>query len=171
MSTPTHAISGTAGQTIAREMLIAYLNTSSTSTPTWSILGTRVEDSSIEYDWNTSSKRDIVGKVHGSMRKPILTQSFEPCELDSGETALCELWKIAVVEQNAQKLASQDLLIVHAYGNFAERYESCMVEIQSLGGEGGGDLGMPINVTYGGTRTVGTITESQGVITFVPDET
>ncbi len=160
-----------AGQTIAREQLIAYLNTGTAANPVWSILGTRVEDSSAEYDWNTSSKRDIVGKTHGSMRKPIVTQSFEPCELDSGETALVYLYNRAIVDQDAQALAHQDLLIVHGYAGWAERYASSMVEVTSLGGEGGGDLGMPINVTYGGTRTLGTVSvDSQtGAITFTPD--
>lgn len=157
-----------AGQTIARELMIAYLNTGTKAAPVWSILGTRVEDSSAEYDWSTNSKRDIVGKTHGSMRKPIITQSFEPCELDSGETALTHIWQLGVVEQNAQALSAQDMLIVHTYAGFAERYESCMVAPGSLGGEGGGDLGMPIDVTYGGTRTIGSVTISDGKINFNP---
>lgn len=158
-----------AGQTIARELLIACLNTGTKAVPVWSIVGTRVEDSSTEYDWNPSSKRDIVGKVHGSMRKPILTQSFDPCELDSGESALTHVWQLAVVDQDAQALANQDMLIIHSYAGFAERYESCMVVPKKLGGEGGGDIGMPIDVTYGGTRTVGTATNSNGTITFTPE--
>ena len=40
----------TAGQTVGREMLIAYLNTGESGTPTWSPIGKRVEDSSIELD-------------------------------------------------------------------------------------------------------------------------
>ena len=40
----------TPGQTVGREMLIAYLNTGESSTPTWSPIGKRVEDSSAEYD-------------------------------------------------------------------------------------------------------------------------
>ena len=40
-----------AGQTVDRELLIACLNTGETGTPTWSPFGTRVTDSSMEYDW------------------------------------------------------------------------------------------------------------------------
>ena len=36
------------GQTIDRELLIAYLNTGSKEAPTWSAIGKRVEDSSEE---------------------------------------------------------------------------------------------------------------------------
>ena len=38
----------TSGQTIARELLIAYLNTGSKEAPVWSAIGKRVEDSSEE---------------------------------------------------------------------------------------------------------------------------
>ena len=73
----------------------------------------------------------------------------------------------------AQALAAQDMLIVHFYAGesatpFAERYASCMVEVTGLGGEGGGNIGMPISVTYGGTRTTGTASRdaSTGAVTF-----
>ena len=164
----------TAGQTIARELLIAYLNTGTAHTPVWSAVGKRVEDSSTEYDWDTETKRDILGATYGKLRKPTITQSFEPCELDGGDNALVKLWNLAVKDQDAQALAAQDMLIVHFYAgstNFAERYASCMIEITGLGGAGGGDIEMPINVTYGGTRTLGSVTRNAetGVITFTAD--
>ena len=161
-----------AGKTIARELLIAYLNTGTAETPVWSAIGKRVEDSDTEYDWDTETKRDILGATYGRMKKPTITQSFDPCELDAGDAAQVKLWNLAVKDQDAQALAAQDMLIVHFYAgsNFAERYASCMIEITGLGGEGGGDITMPINVTYGGTRTLGTVTKSSaGVVTFTAD--
>lgn len=161
-----------AGKTIARELLIAYLNTGDAENPVWSPVGKRVEDSETEYDWSTETKRDILGATYGRMKKPVITQTFDPCELDGGDAAQVKLWNIAVKDQDAQALANQDMLIVHFYAgqNFAERYESCMVEITGLGGEGGGDITMPITVTYGGTRTVGTATKSaSGDVTFTAD--
>lgn len=159
----------TAGQTVARELLIACLNTGTAETPVWSIIGKRVEDSSEEYDWSTESKKDILGDTYGTMKKPIITQSFEPCEMDSGDEAQQKIWKLAVVEQDAMALASLDMLIVHSYAGFAERYSACMVEVTGLGGEGGGSAGMPITVTFGGTRTKGSATNSGGKITFTPE--
>ncbi len=104
------------------------------------------------------------------MKKPVITQSFEPCELDSGDAAQQKIWKLAVVDQDAMALAAMDMLIVHTYAGFAERYEACMVEVTGLGGEGGGSVGMPINVTYGGTRTKGTATKGTGgAIEFTPE--
>ena len=67
------------------------------------------------------------------------------------------------------------MLVVHLYAGtkdtavFAERYSSCAVEPTSLGGEGGGSIGMPIEVTFGGTRTTGTASVSNGTVTFTAD--
>lgn len=164
------------GATIERKMMIAYLNTGETSTPVWSAIGKRVEDSSVEYDWQDESKNDILGNTYSTMKTPIMTQTFDPCELDAGDAAQLKIWNLAVKEQNAAALANQDVLIVHAYAGtaktavFAERYSSCMVKPSSLGGEGGGFVGMPIDVTLGGTRTVGTAAISGNTVTFTEGE-
>ena len=161
------------GRTIARDLLIAYLNTGTGSAPVWSPLGKRVEESSTELDWENETVRDILGSTYGTLKKPKITQSFEPCDLDGGDAAQLKLWNLAVKDQDAQALAALDMLIVHFYAGesatpFAERYASCVVEVTGLGGEGGGNVGMPITVTYGGTRTVGTASRNAetGVVTF-----
>lgn len=77
-----------------------------------------------------------------------------------------KIWQLAIVDQDAQALANMDMLIAHMYAGFAERYDSCMIEVQSEGGEGGGNIGMPINVTYGGNRTIGSVTNTGGTVTF-----
>lgn len=165
----------TPGQTVGRELLIAYLNTGTNSSPTWYPIGKRVEDSSAEYDWSDETKQDILGSSWGTMKKPIITQTFDPCELDAGDEAQKKIWDLAVVQQDAQALANMDMLIVHLYAGtantavFAERYESCMVKPSSLGGEGGGNIGMPIDVTYGGKRTIGTAAVSNGTVTFTSE--
>lgn len=169
MAVAEHTISGSG--TKDRELLIAYLNTGTNLSPTWSPIGKRVEDSSVEYDWQTEVKKDILGLTWATMKKPTMTQTFDPCELDGSDDAQQKIWKLAVVDQDINALAAQDMLLVHSYGNFAERYEASMIAPSSLGGEGGGFLQMPFEVTFGGTRTVGSVTvDSQtGVITFVPD--
>lgn len=163
-----------AGQTIDRELVIAFLNTGTSAAPVWSPLGKRVEDSSATYEWNEETIRDILGNPWNSMRKPIVSQSFEPGDLDSDDTAMVKIWNLGVKDQDARALAAQDMLIVHFYAGetatpFAERYSSCMVIPTGLGGAGGGNIGMPVNVTYGGIRTVGTAAKAQdGTITFTP---
>lgn len=157
----------TEGQTVDRELLIAYLNTGASTEPVWSAIGKRVEDSSMEYDWSKESKQDILGNAFTTMKKPIITQSFDPIPLDAGDAAAVKIWNLSVKDQDAQALANQDMLIGHFYATsgaaiFAERYESCAVDMSSNGGEGGGTLGISTEITYGGTRTTGTITKGTG---------
>lgn len=164
----------TEGQTIDRALLIAYLNTGTSSSPTWSPIGKRVEDSSQEFDWSEETKQDILGSTYTTMKKPVITQTFDPCELDAGDEAQKKIWNLAIVKQDNNALANMDMLIVHLYAGtantavFAERYESCAIKPTGLGGEGGGSIGMPIDVTYGGKRTIGTASVSAGTVTFTP---
>ena len=166
----------TSGQTVKRELLIAYLNTGTSSTPVWSPLGSRVADSSEEIDWSTETSTDILGVVRTEMKKPVITQSFDPFPLDAGDAAGVWIWNLAVKEQNYAALAAQDILIVHCYAGtadsamFAERYPSSAIEVTGLGGEGGGTISQPINVAYGGARATGTAAiTSAGVATFTAD--
>lgn len=162
----------TSGNTVERELLLLYLNTGTASVPVWSVIGKRVEDSSEELDWQRESKKDILGITYSSMKKPIITQSFDPCELDSSDTAQVKIWNMAIKDQDASSLANMDMLLVHCYAGtagtamFAERYAGCAVEATGLGGSA--TVGMPITVTFGGTRTVGTAAINAGVCTFTP---
>lgn len=164
----------TAGATVDRALLVLYLNTGTESAPVWSPIGKRVEDSSAEYDWGEDSKTDIFGHIYTTMKKPTITQTFDPCELDAGDVAQLKIWNLAIKDQDAQALASQDMLMVHLYAGtantavFAERYSACSVKPSGLGGEGGGNIGMPIDVTFGGTRTTGTAKVEAGTVTFSP---
>lgn len=164
----------TAGQTVARELLVAFLNTGTAEAPVWSPVGKRVEDSSIEMDWSTESKTDIFGATYITGKKATKTQTFEPWELDAGDAAQQKIWNLAIKDNDINALLAQDMLIVHLYAgetgkNFAERYASCSVLPTNLGGEGGGSVGMSIEVTYGGTRTIGTVAVADGTVTFTPD--
>lgn len=165
----------TSGNVVARELLIAYLNTGTSQNPTWSPIGKRVEDSSMELDWSEETKNDILGSTWTTMKKPTITQTFEPGELDGGDAAQVKIWNLAIKDQDYASLANQDCLIVHFYAGtattpFAERYSGCSIRPSGLGGEGGGSVGMPVDITYGGTRTVGTAAKDSttGVVTFTP---
>lgn len=163
------------GQTIDRELLIAYLNTGTATEPVWSAIGKRVEDSSEEMDWSQESKQDILGNTFTTMKKPVVSQSFDPIPLDAGDAAAVKLWNLSVKDHDAQALANQDMLIGHFYATsgdakFAERYSGSAVAVTSIGGEGGGTLNIATEITYGGTRTLGTISKGVGgKVTFTAD--
>lgn len=160
------------GQTIDRELLIAYLNTGTKESPVWSAIGKRVEDTSEEMDWGQESKQDVLGNTFTTMKKPVITQTFDPIPLDAGDAAAVKMWNLAVKDHDAQALANQDMMIGHFYATsgdakFAERYDSCAIAVTSIGGEGGGTLNIASEITYGGNRTLGTVNKgSSGAIEF-----
>lgn len=159
-----------AGAVVARKMLLLFLNTGSSETPVWSVIGKRVEDSSMEYDWSDESKTDILGDTYTTMKEPIITQTFDPCELDSGDTAQVKIWNQSIKDHDVAAMCNNDLLVVHTYAGtastavFAERYPSSAVKPSGLGGSN--NVGMPIDVTFGGERIVGTASVSGGNVTF-----
>ena len=162
-------------QTVGRNLLILALNTGTKDAPVWSPVGKRVEDSSAEYDWQRETKNDILGNTYNNMKKPIITQTFDPWELANGDVAQVYIWNKAIRDQDAAALSSMDLLLIHLYAGeaankaFAERYDASSIEVTGLGGAGGGNISMPITATFGGTRTVGTAAVANGVITFTGD--
>lgn len=166
-----------AGQAVARHMMLLFLNTGTENEPVWSPVGYRVEESSMELDWQKQSSQDIMGQTYSTMKKPIKTQSFTPWVLTNGDAAQKHLWKLAIVDEDAEALCNQDVLVVHKYAGTAEtavlaiRNESSSIEVTSFGGAGGGSMEMPITVTYGGTRTIGTAAVKDKTVTFTPNPT
>lgn len=171
----TFTIKTPAGETIDRKLYVVYGNSGTYDDPKWHPIGKRVEDSSADNDFGDETKQDILGNTHGTMKTPTITQSFDPCEIDSGDEYQAKLVQLAVIDQDVKALANQDLLRVHLYledeeGNaFAERYPSSMVKPTSLGGEGGGALTMPVEITFGGQREKGSAKVTRDGVTFTAE--
>lgn len=163
-----------AGAVVERKLMILYLNTGTSDSPVWSPIGKRVEDSSAEYDWGEESKTDIHGDTYTTMKKPVITQTFDPCELDSGDAAQMKIWNQSIRDQDVAAMTNNDLLVVHAYagdaetGVFAERYPASTVKPSGLGGSA--NMTMPIDVTFGGKRETGTAKVANKTVTFTGDE-
>jgi hypothetical protein len=158
------------------EALAAFLNVGTKDKPDWAILGIRVTSSSAEMDWQKEEFTDITGKVYASIKTPIINQTFDGWTINGGDRAQQHIWNLGVRNQDTASLQAQDVLRVHFYAGtstapFAERFDASTVLISSLGGDSGGNLNMPISVTCGGTRSVGTATSADGVVTFTPDST
>lgn len=163
------------GISATREMMIAYLNTGTADAPVWSAMGAKVTDSNIEYDWSIETNTDILGATYTRAKTAQMTQSFSGAEIVAGDKVMNQLVNLAVVQKSAAQLVKQDCLIVHTYlkngeGNsFAERYPASAVVPTTIGGEGGGFLVSNIDVTYGGTRSKGSATVAEGVVTFTSE--
>ena len=149
------------GQSIAREMLVCFLNTGSYASPTWNPIGTSVDNSDMNLDWSVESSQDILGNVNVSMKTPVVTQSFDGVELREGDPAYEYIWTNGVQNHDAQTMSACDVMIAHLYAGtsatpFAERYPKSAIAPTSIGGEGGGVINMPFDLTCGGEREVGT---------------
>lgn len=158
------------------EALLTLLNVGTSEAPEWAPLGIRVTSSSTEMDWQKEDVVDIIGNVYANIKKPIITQNFDAWTINGGDKAQQHLWNLGIRKQDTAALQAQDVLRVHFYAGsadtpFAERYDSSTILINSHGGEGGGNLTMPITITYGGNRTTGTAKSANGTITFTPDTT
>lgn len=116
---------------------------------------------------------DILGDTHTTMKAPIITQSFDPCELDAGDAAQVKIWNQSIRDHDTGAMSNNDLLVVHAYtgdpetGAFAERYPASTVKPSGLGGSA--NVGMPIDVTFGGAREKGTAVKTDGAVTFTKE--
>ena len=160
-------------QEIDRELLVLCVNVSSSATPEWCPLGRGVESSNAEYDWQRESRKDILGTTHNSMKKPIITQSFDPWPLANGDKAQKFIWEKSVKDHDAMSLCNMDVLVIHKYAGtsnsamFGERYPASAIEPTGFGGDGGGSISMPVTVTFGGTRTTGNVSIAEsGAITY-----
>ena len=93
--------------------------------------------------------------------------------VDAGDAAQVKIWNQAIKDQDVAAMSNNDLLVVHLYagtkdtGVFAERYPSSAVKPSGLGGSS--SVGMPIDVTFGGTRSVGTATVANGKVNFTAE--
>jgi hypothetical protein len=129
----------------------------------------------MEYDWSEENFTDIFGNNYTDIGKPKITQGFDPWNLAAGDTAQLKVWKDSIRNHDTNAMANNDMLVVHLYAGanseavFAERYSACAVKPNSLGGAGGGKLAMPVDVTYGGVRTIGTAAVKNGIVTFTPE--
>lgn len=162
-----------AGAVVERKQLILFLNTGTAEAPVWSPIGKRVEDSAAEYNWGEESKTDIFGDTYTSFKRPTIAQTFDPGELDGGDVAQVKIWNQAIRDQDVTAMTNNDLLVVHAYAGtantavFAERYPASAVKPSKLGGSA--NVAMPIDVTFGGTREVGTAAIVNGKVTFTKE--
>ena len=83
-----YTIKGNTGESAARDLMIAYLNTGTSSAPVWSPMGRTVEDSSVEYDYSQETKTDILGETHVTAKTPTATQTFSGNNLIAGDAVL-----------------------------------------------------------------------------------
>lgn len=154
----------------ARKLLRTYVDVSSSdaSAPEWEILGSGVEDSSIELNPDSETVTDVLGVTTTTINKWEATQGFDPFTVKGGSKLafkLHQIWQSKTPEQ----LSQFKVLIVYKYigstaGYEAEMQKNCTISMTSIGGSAYVD--MPIEITYSNDAEIGTVTFADDVPTF-----
>lgn len=158
-----------AGVKAPRKLLRTYVDVSDSDTPEWFLVGSGIEESSIELNPNTETATDILGVTTTEVTKWEPKQGFDPFTVKGGSKLALKLHQIWL-DKTPEKLSQFKVLIVYKYvgtevgGYDAELQKGCTINIISIGGSAYVD--MPIEINYSNDSTKGTVTFDDEVPTF-----
>lgn len=158
----------TAGQRAERKLLITVAEWQEDSTQVREILGTRTEDSSIEYNADVETTTDILGINYTDLNKTQPQQDFDPYLILGGSKLGAKLNDIR--RRNAlSELNAFTVYIITAFvgtsGSYeAEKHVGCTIVYNSIGGDT--NVNFPISVYLSNNLTVGTVDKLSDDFTF-----
>lgn len=171
-----------AGQRAERKLLItvaewteAGSGSGGSDTQVREILGTRTEDSSIEYNADIETTTDILGNNYTDLNRTQPQQDFDPYLILGGSKLGALLNDIR--RRNALSELSQFTMYIitafvdsgsgttHAYA--AEKHVDCTITYSSIGGDA--NVNFPISVYFSNKITTGTVDKLADDFTFTPD--
>ena len=150
-----------AGVKAPRKLLRHYVNVGTKEEKIWELLGTGVEDSAIETNFEEEEVLDIYQNFSSSITGAKPTQTFEPYTVRGGSKlafTLHEIW----LNKEYEKLSQFEMLTVNSHvGDKTEGYdatieEDCTIKFNSIGGSA--YIDMPIEVKYSDKKQRGTVT-------------
>lgn len=163
-----------AGQRAERKLLITVAEWTEDSSQVREILGTRTEDSSIEYNPDIETTTDILGINYTDMNKTQPQQDFDPYLVLGGSKLGAKLNDIR--RRNAlSELAQFTVYIITAFvgnstnGYAAEKHTGCTIAYNSIGGDT--NVNFPISVYFSNQITTGTVDVLKDTFVFTPDQT
>lgn len=149
------------GQRAERKLLITVAEwiEDDPETPVREILGTRTEDSSIEYNPDIATSTDILGINYTDINKTQPQQDFDPYLVLGGSKLGAKLNDIR--KRNAlSELSDFTMYIITAFvgraGSYeAEKHTGCTITYNSMGGDS--NVNFPISVYFSNNITNGTV--------------
>lgn len=135
------------------------------------ILGTRTEDSSIEYNADISTSTDILGINYTDINKTQPQQDFDPYLVLGGSKLGAKLNDIR--RRNAlAELGNFTMYIITAYVGTTGAYEAekhicCTITYNSLGGDT--NVNFPISVYFSNDSVTGTVDKLSDDFVFTQD--
>ena len=160
------------GQRAERKLLITVAEWTDGSTTEREILGTRTEDSSIDYNADVETTTDILGINYTDLNKTQPQQDFDPYLILGGSKLGAKLNDIR--RRNALSELNQfTMYIITAFvgtdGAYeAEKHTGCTIVYNSIGGDT--NVNFPISVYFSNNITTGTVDKlaDDFVFTAVP---
>lgn len=167
-----------AGQRAERKLLITVAEWTevegTTETQVREILGTRTEDSSIEYNADVETTTDIRGINYTDLNRTQPQQDFDPYLILGGSKLGALLNDIR--RRNALSELNQfTMYIITAFigssseGYEAEKHTDCTIVYNSIGGDA--NVNFPISVYFSNNITTGKVDKLSDDFTFTPDVT
>lgn len=158
------------GQRAERKLLITVAEWMEGSTQVREILGTRTEDSSIEYNPDIETTTDILGINYTDMNRTQPQQDFDPF-LVLGGSKLGALLNDIRRRNALSELSQFTVYIITAFvgeaGSYeAEKHIGCTIAYNSIGGDT--NVNFPISVYYSNNITTGTVDKLADDFTFTP---
>jgi hypothetical protein len=139
------------GVKAARKLLRTYVNVGSAELKEWFLVGSGVEESSLELNPSTETVTDILGVTETAVTKWEPNQSFDPFTVKGGSKLAFKLHDIWM-NKTPELLSQFEVLNVYKYvgeevgGYDAELQKNCTINITSIGGSAYVD--MPIEISY-----------------------
>lgn len=160
------------GQRAERKLLITVAEWQEGSTQEREILGTRTEDSSIEYNPDIETTTDILGINYTDLNRTQPQQDFDPYLILGGSKLGAKLNDIR--RRNALSELSQfTVYIITAFvgdsssGYATERHTDCTITYNSIGGDT--NVNFPISVYFSNNITLGTVDKLASDFTFTAE--
>lgn len=158
------------GRRAERKLLITVAEWTEGNQQVREILGTRTEDSSIEYNPDIETTTDILGINYTDLNRTQPQQDFDPYLILGGSKLGALLNDIR--KRNALSELSQfTVYIITAFsgesGSYdAEKHINCTITYNSIGGDT--NVNFPISVYFSNDITIGTVDKLADDFTFTP---
>ena len=161
-----------AGQRAARKLLITVAEWTEGTGQVREILGTRTEDSSIEYNADIQTTTDIRGFNYTDLEKTQPQQQFDPFLILGGSRLGAFLNDIrrrnAVTELNQFTMYIITAFIGDSTSGYeAEKHTDCTITYDSIGGDA--NVNFPITVHFSNKITTGTVNKLTADFAFSAD--
>lgn len=161
------------GQRAERKLLITVAEWMEGTSQVREILGTRTEDSSVDYNPDIETTTDILGINYTDLNRTQPQQDFDPY-LVLGGSKLGALLNDIRRRNALAELSQFTVYIITAFAGTtgayeAEKHTGCTIAYNSIGGDS--NVNFPISVYYSNKITTGTVDKLANDFIFTADVT